>query len=64
MEPAVAAEAMFHGTALAPTTGAVIRSLGDLQPKTLAVMHGSSFTGDGRDALHALAASYEAMLVA
>lgn len=59
--PALAAEAMFHATALAPHTAATIRSLGDLQPGTLAVMHGSSFRGDGRQALYDLAAAYEEM---
>jgi flavorubredoxin len=63
VEPAMAAEAMFHATALAPQTGATLRRLGDLAPTTLAVMHGSSFQGDGRAALHTLAAAYEDLLV-
>jgi flavorubredoxin len=63
VEPALAAEAMFHSTALAPQTGATLRRLGDLEPTTLAVMHGSSFQGDGRAALHQLAAAYEDLLV-
>ncbi|MBA2495751.1 MAG: MBL fold metallo-hydrolase [Acidimicrobiia bacterium] len=62
--PAMAAEAMFHATSLAPHTAGTIRGLGDLEPTTLAVMHGSSFQGDGRRALHELAAAYEAQLVA
>ncbi len=61
--PAMAAEAMFHATSLAPHTAGTIRGLGDLEPTTLAVMHGSSFQGDGRRALHELAAAYEAQLV-
>ena len=32
-----------------------MRELGDLRPTTLAIMHGSSFTGDGRQALYDLA---------
>lgn len=62
--PAMAADAMFHATSLAPHTAGTIRGLGDLEPTTLAVMHGSSFQGDGRRALHELAAAYEAQLVA
>jgi flavorubredoxin len=61
VEPAMAAEAMFGATALSPRTGAILRGLGDLEPTTLAVMHGSSFQGDGRKALHELAAAYESM---
>ncbi len=64
VEPAVAAEAMFHSTSLAPHTAATLRGLGDLNPSTLALMHGSSFEGDGRQALYDLAAAYEAMAAA
>ncbi len=60
--PAIEAEQMFHSTSLAPHTGAVIRGLGDLAPTTLAIMHGSSFAGDGRSALYGLADAYEAMV--
>jgi hypothetical protein len=59
VEPAMAAEAMFRGTAMAPDTADVMRRLGDLSPTTLAVMHGSSFTGDCGKALYDLADSYE-----
>lgn len=62
--PALATEGMFHATALSPHTGAVLRSLGDLRPATLAVMHGSSFQGDCRQALYDLAAGYEAVATA
>ena len=62
LEPAMQAEAMFGATCLAPHTGQTLRALGDLEPTTLAIMHGSSFEGDGRQALHALAGEYEAML--
>ena len=64
VEPALAAEQMFHATALAPHTGETIRALGDLTPTTLAIMHGSSFTGDGRQALHDLAAAYDELIAA
>lgn len=63
VEPAMAAEEMFHATALAPTTPATLRQLGDLGATTLAVMHGSSFSGDGKRALYDLAAEYEKLIV-
>ena len=59
IEPAMAAEALFHQSSLAPSTGATLRRLGDLAPTTLAIMHGSSFQGDGRKALYDLANGYE-----
>lgn len=59
VEPAMDAEAMFRATALAPDTGTVMRRLADLEPTTLALMHGSSFNGDCSTALRDLAASYE-----
>ena len=61
VDPALAAEAMFHATSLAPQTGRMLRALGDLEPTTLAIMHGPSFSGDGRRALNDLAAGYEAL---
>ena len=51
---------MFGATCLTPSTGPTIRRLADLAPTTLAVMHGSSFSGDGAAALHLLADDYEA----
>ena len=57
--PAMEAEAMFRGTSLAPDTSDVMRRLGDLSPTTLAVMHGSSYSGDGGKACYDLAAAYE-----
>jgi len=63
VETAVVMEQVFHSSSLAPTTPAILRSLGDLAPTTLAIMHGSSFHGDGRSALHRLADEYERMLL-
>jgi len=57
--PAVAAEEMFRYSSLSPNMGATIRGLTRLQPKTLALMHGPSFAGDGAAALHALADDYD-----
>jgi flavorubredoxin len=62
VEPALAAERMFHASCLAPQTSATIRRLGDLCPTTLAIMHGTSFQGDGRGALYDLAAGYEKLI--
>ncbi len=59
VEPAMAAEGMFRASSMAPDTAEVMRRLGDLSPTTLAVMHGSSYSGDGGRALYDLAAGYE-----
>ena len=64
LDPAMAAEAMFHATCLAPHTAATLRGLGELEPSTLAIMHGSSYRGDGKRALDDLADAYEKLLVA
>lgn len=57
--PAIAAEDLFKYSALNPAMGATIRNLAALAPRTLALMHGPSFTGDGAAALRALADDYE-----
>jgi hypothetical protein len=57
--PAIAAEDMFHASSLNPSTGKTIRRLAELAPRTLAIMHGSSFTGDGAAALRVLAGDYD-----
>jgi flavorubredoxin len=62
--PAAHAEDVFGATCLTPRTGPTIRGLADLAPSTLAVMHGSSFAGDGRLALLALADEYDGRLAA
>lgn len=59
VEPAMAAEGIFRASSMAPDTAEVMRRLGDLSPTTLAVMHGSSYSGDGGEALYDLAAAYE-----
>jgi flavorubredoxin len=64
IDPAMAAEAMFHATCLTPQTAPTLRALGDLDPTVLGIMHGSSFQGDGRKALYELAAAYESLLAA
>jgi flavorubredoxin len=62
VEPAGIAEDVFGATCLTPRTGATIRELAALAPTTLAVMHGSCFTGDAAAALLALADDYDARL--
>jgi flavorubredoxin len=62
--PAIEAENLFHASSLHPTMGGTIRKLGALSPKTLALMHGPSFTGDCAGAIGALAADYDARVVA
>jgi len=60
--PAVAAEKKFGYTALTPATGATIRRLASLAPRTLAVMHGSSYSGAAAPALESLAGFYDELL--
>ena len=57
--PAIAAEEMFQSSSLSPDMGTRIRGLAQLQPRTLALMHGPSFEGDGGGALRALAEYYD-----
>jgi flavorubredoxin len=59
VEPAMQAEAIFRATSLSPQTIVTFERLAALSPTTLAVMHGSSFTGDGGKALAQLAAAYD-----
>jgi flavorubredoxin len=62
MGPAIAAEQQFGYTALTPATGATIRRLAALAPRTLAVMHGSSFSGAAAPLLETLAGFYDELL--
>ena len=57
--PAAAAEELFQFSSLHPGMGATIRSLAALAPKTLGLMHGPAFAGDGAAALLALADDYD-----
>jgi flavorubredoxin len=59
LSPAVEAEKQFRSTNLCPAVGPTIRRLARLTPVTLAVMHGSSFSGDAEAALTELAGFYE-----
>jgi flavorubredoxin len=61
VEDALVAEQMFHGTSLSANLVPTLHGLADLEPTTLAVMHGASFRGDGGTQLRSLAAGYAAM---
>ena len=62
VEAAAQAEDVFGASCLTPNTGPTIRGLADLAPTTLAVMHGSCFSGNGKTALLALADEYDSRL--
>lgn len=55
---AIDSEEMFHAMCLGPDTGPMLRRLADLKPRTMALMHGSSFEGDCGAALAQLADHY------
>jgi len=57
--PAKAGEEAFRASAYTSGSAAMLRSLAELSPRTLAVMHGSSFRGDGARALRDLAGLFE-----
>ncbi|RPI48167.1 MAG: MBL fold metallo-hydrolase [Betaproteobacteria bacterium] len=59
--PALAAEELFHASALSPVTAKTIRRLATLDPQMLALMHGSSTRTQCRDSLLRLADAYELM---
>jgi flavorubredoxin len=62
VEAAGQAEDIFGASCLTPQTAPTMRRLAELAPTTLAIMHGSSFAGDGEAALNALADDYAARL--
>src|SRR5689334_13871598 len=59
--PAIEAENFFHATGLTTNLQPTLQQLAALQPTTLAVMHGSSYSGDGAAQLRSLADGYAAM---
>jgi len=59
LAPAIATEDMFHSMCLGPNTGPALSALATLAPRTLAIMHGSSFAGDAAGALAGLGAHYK-----
>jgi flavorubredoxin len=62
VEQAMIAEDAFLATSLGPHTVSTLNRLAELEPRTLAVMHGSSFSGDGGGALRGLADAYQGRL--
>lgn len=56
VEAALLAESMFGSMSMAPHTHDTLAALAALEPTTLAIMHGSSFRGDGAAALGELSA--------
>lgn len=64
VEPAIEAEAMFSSMSLGPQTTVTLERLADLAPGTLALMHGSSFIGDGGSQLRGLADALDVRFLA
>lgn len=62
--PSQQAEDLFAYSSLSPTTPKTIDRLAALAPRTLALMHGSSYNGDCSAALHALADAYRHRIAA
>jgi flavorubredoxin len=62
VDAALEAEELFHSTSCGPNLLPTLDALATLQPTTLAVMHGSSYRGDGATQLKALAAGYAASM--
>ena len=60
--PALEAENFFHATGLTNNLVPTLTTLADLRPTTLALMHGSSFAGDGATQLSGLAEGYTEMM--
>src|ERR1700730_15777223 len=57
--PALEAELLFHATGL---TTNLAPTLAQLEPSTLALMHGASFNGDGAGQLRGLSDAYVSMI--
>jgi hypothetical protein len=64
VEPAMKGEELFRYSSLNPGMAATLRRLSALQPRTLALMHGPSYEGDGSAALLSLAEEYERLIPA
>jgi flavorubredoxin len=59
--PALAGEELFHATSISPVTGKTIRRLAALEPRILALMHGSSTRTRCVESLAELADAYDRM---
>lgn len=62
--PAIAGEDIAGYSALNPGMGATLRKLAQLKPRTIALMHGPAYQGDGAAALNALADDYDRRMLA
>jgi hypothetical protein len=59
--PALEAESLFHATGITTNLAPTLERLAKLEPTTLAIMHGASFTGDGAAQLRGLSDGYAAI---
>jgi flavorubredoxin len=59
VDAAIEAEQVFRASSLSAAVPATLRRLAELRPRTLAIMHGSSYAGDGAAVLQELAGAYE-----
>ena len=57
--PALDAEEKFRATGITTETPSTVRKLAALEPRTIAIMHGSSITGKVKPVLDGLAGFYE-----
>ena len=64
VSPALEAENVFHATCLTATTAPMVSALAELEPRTLAIMHGPAYAGDCVGALRGLADGYAALFEA
>jgi hypothetical protein len=53
---------LLNAMPYSPATGRQMARLAELQPRTLAIMHGSSFAGDGGMAIRSLASAMKEVL--
>lgn len=58
LDGAIVGEETFHSTSMGPDLVSTLHRLADLEPRTLALMHGPSYAGDGGAQLRQLAAAY------
>jgi flavorubredoxin len=64
LDTAIAIEKRLKFTPITAQTAPTVRKLGLLEPTTLAIMHGSSYSGAGKPVLEGLAGFYEEQLKA
>lgn len=62
LQPAIDTEEHTHAVSVTAATAPALRRLAELRPRTLGLMHGSSFNGDAAAALRALAGHFEGQL--